>query len=803
LLTPASRAYILYQVFDYVHRCPEPVRFLKLYEDLEDLEAWPGFREYVINDPRFLVVGDTIDIATAGIHSSASSNEIISQTLDLLYIPMTDYTLNRLVKRLRPETTEDDPASRVFQKRDFFRPEIKHLAKTKWLTRGEILPVRPEWLISPESAAYTILEMKETKLSAADLSVTLAEHFGITGTDAYSLLAQNSNFLLLPDGSICLYDHVMDNIENHKSSINKDLKEINESVVEMPEQIIEFEVPDDLDVLVAELSRVSGKAVSTEEILGKLKINADDPDYVFIFRQITSFLGFSAEILPVGNNLWFAVDAIPPEVFYRIKKQVTTSHTSTHSSQPPKKSGFHFQRDSSTSVSIIAKEVDLQAGCLTGGQLNDLFPDYPMIQIYDWSGLDTAVWYNSETRSLFGLSNWFIEHNIEPGDTVSLINASGIISASIHKKTTGFTIRKAYSKENFIGEAKKSLFTAVSEHLADAGGKLEKNKLVKLLQKEDDRVEWSVIAPLFERYPLLCCDEKWCWIAERTKKGRYRLAAELEILEIIRDLPEHVRTNQEILYLLDLVTRQEKVTATEEKLLVAKIRNCSKEALHHLVLSHLRLVIRYLLNRPDCELLLNDFSDYFQEGVIGLIKAVEKYDPSRAKRLQHATGWYLKRAIDKANMRLSLIRFPDHFYYQIQKYCHKYYESEECGEDDESIEPFSDDVQLWSDFEWADWEQVFEEYEDGKVKPVWLGLSHQEENSEDIVIDRIIVQELLNHLTERENDVICRSYGFNCVEETYEQISVDYGVTRSRIQQIHAKALSKLRESLKNNHEML
>ena len=121
MLSLASRAYIVFQVFDHVHRSPEPVRFVRLYESLEDLEAWPGFREYAINDPRFLVVGDTIDIATAGIHVSCSTEEIIAQTLDLLNVPMTDHTLNRLVRRLRPHTGADEnSALKAQQKGGFF-----------------------------------------------------------------------------------------------------------------------------------------------------------------------------------------------------------------------------------------------------------------------------------------------------------------------------------------------------------------------------------------------------------------------------------------------------------------------------------------------------------------------------------------------------------------------------------------------------------------------------------------------------------------------------------------------------------
>ena len=77
MLTVAARAYLILQVFDYVHRSPEPVRFFRLKQDLEDLAAWPEFREAAIRGPRFLVLGDCIDIATAGIHVSCAVEETV------------------------------------------------------------------------------------------------------------------------------------------------------------------------------------------------------------------------------------------------------------------------------------------------------------------------------------------------------------------------------------------------------------------------------------------------------------------------------------------------------------------------------------------------------------------------------------------------------------------------------------------------------------------------------------------------------------------------------------------------------
>ena len=801
MLLLSSRAYILYQVFDYVHRSPSPVRFVKLYENLEDLEAWPNFREYAINDPRFLVVGDTIDIATAGIHSSASQIEIISQSLDLLYVPMTDYTLNRLVKRLRPILTDDNPAEKASEDRGFFRPQKQHLARIKWLSRGKVLQVRAEWLISPGSAAYKLIKEAKQAIKVADLSVTLAEHFGLVGIDAYSLLACDNRFLLLPDGNICLYDDVIDNILLNKDSKKLDIPEKVDIAVPLAEEVQSIELPDDLDELVAQLSRESKKPISTERILSEfLKIPENDSNYVTAFRKVTSYLGYSSVVIPVSSNTWFAMDAVPTEVFWWQQEVEVKNPIKADLPAPVSASStsIHILPDRKVPANFYLHESHIENGCLSWGQgLQELLPDSPMIQVYEWMD-SSVVWYNTETKTLFGLKDWLQEKRAQRGDTVKVDLQNGRLLGTLYKQTTKEPESRNYPKTRAIPREtrqNKSLLNLVIDILAASGGRLEKSQLVKAVRTSAPAIDWPGIAPLFERYPLLRTDASWCWLAERPKAGRSSLAAQRESSDMMRNLPESVYNHPEVSYLVSLVTIQEKLTGTEEKVLIGKALDGSEEAEERLILSHLRMVLGYLLQRNDIEELLREISDYFQIGVMGLMRAVKNFDPTRAERLHQATGWYIKGAIDRATTWNWVVRFPDHFYQKLDKCLNKIDEPEGSKEQEDVETPL---VEFWASVQWEDWDSVLEEYEEG-LEDIISFVANEDEvtvHIEEAVLDKLLISELLTKLKPKEADIISRYYGLTSRGKTYEEIASIYDVTRSRIQQIHHKAMNKLRDYL-------
>lgn len=159
--------------------------------------------------------------------------------------------------------------------------------------------------------------------------------------------------------------------------------------------------------------------------------------------------------------------------------------------------------------------------------------------------------------------------------------------------------------------------------------------------------------------------------------------------------------------------------------------------------------------------------DMFQEGVIGLMKAAERFDASLGYQFSTYAVWWIKSSIERhLKDRCSTIRVKDT--YRKQTY-HKFLSLEqELNDKPESNARLED---ILGDSYGANPEYILENL--------------QSLESAD---------ELLFSLSDREKDIIKRYYGFYGEEQTYRQIGYDVGVTASRVEQIKSAAIKKLRE---------
>lgn len=254
----------------------------------------------------------------------------------------------------------------------------------------------------------------------------------------------------------------------------------------------------------------------------------------------------------------------------------------------------------------------------------------------------------------------------------------------------------------------------------------------------------------------------------------------------------------------------------EEYDLAVKAKNGDIEAQQSLINANLRLVVsiakRYVGN--GVELL-----DLVQEGNLGLLKAIEKFDPTLGYKFSTYSTWWIKQSITRSLADSSkLIRVPVHMHEQYYK-CKKAYKillEEYCREPTaEEIVNYCNEKGMLVNKDspitlqkYLDIRKIFDNPPISLSKPIgdeedsFLGDFIPDINSTppDEEYEKKDMQYKVNELlskvlNEKEIQVLKYRYGFEGYPMTLEEVGQIFHVTRERIRQIEAKALLKLRRS--------
>ena len=253
------------------------------------------------------------------------------------------------------------------------------------------------------------------------------------------------------------------------------------------------------------------------------------------------------------------------------------------------------------------------------------------------------------------------------------------------------------------------------------------------------------------------------------------------------------------------------LTPAQEIILAAKIRKGDKKAKEEMIRANLRLVVKIARDYANLGLPLMDL---ISEGTIGLVKAVERFDPAKGGKLSTYGAWWIKQSIKRALANQGkTIRLPVHLVDKIAKIRRVGASlSDELGRE-ASDEEIAEEIGMNAG--------KVSRLKQAAIRPTSLDAPVGDEDStefgelvgDEAAVDpfenlseknlQVELGDLLGQLDEREKRIISARFGLEGSDPiTLEEVGEKFGVTRERIRQLQNIALAKMRRALAKREKM-
>ena len=332
------------------------------------------------------------------------------------------------------------------------------------------------------------------------------------------------------------------------------------------------------------------------------------------------------------------------------------------------------------------------------------------------------------------------------------------------------------------------------------GGTLTYGELIDALQKQDmSPDEMDDMYRRFNDEGVEIVDDVQAAVEEEPVDDD---PPEKEEVEIDLSVPEGISLDDPVRMYLKEIGHVPLLTAEEEVELARRMEAGDEEARHRLEEANLRLVVSIAKRYVGRGML---FLDLIQEGNLGLLKAVEKFDYSKGYKFSTYATWWIRQAITRAIAdQARTIRIPVHMVETINKLVRiSRGLLQELGRDprpEEIAKEMGISVTRVHEIMKIAQEPVSLETPIGEEEDSHLGDFIEDEaapapaEAASFMLLREQLEEVLETLTDREKNVLRLRFGLeDGRSRTLEEVGQSFGVTRERIRQIEAKALRKLR----------